>query len=115
MKLGKLSGPILSACSILVVLAASGAPEPAFAGNARGKLYSTAAVNRFCKEAQLIIANTTLAANNVVWDELGTSVPPPATGFIGSDATPYDGATDLPLSTTQYVGYGTDSSGKDCP
>ncbi len=121
MTLRGFSGPLLSACSVLVVLAASGISEPAFAGNARGKLYSTAAVNRFCKEAQLIIANTPLSANNVVWDELGTPgvpFPPPgipATGFIGSDATPYDGATDLPLTTQQYVGYGADASGKEYP
>lgn len=114
MKLGRCSGPLLSACSLLVVLATTGMSEPASAGNARGKLYSTAAVNRFCKEAQNIIANTPLEANNIVWDDLGVAGPPP-TGFISSDATPYDGATDLPLTTQQYVGYGTAADGKEYP
>ncbi|MDJ0615800.1 MAG: hypothetical protein QNJ63_03465 [Calothrix sp. MO_192.B10] len=78
--------------------------QSAFGGKARGKLYSTAAVKRFCQKAQQIIANTKLKAKNVNWKELGTPGVPfpapgiPATGFIGSDATPYDGAENLPLS-----------------
>ena len=60
----------------------------ASAGLARGHLYSTAAVNRICKEAQQVIANTTLESTNVVWDEFGVAGPP-STGFISSDATPY--------------------------
>jgi len=86
----------------------------ASAGLARGHLYSTAAVNRICKEAQQVIANTTLESTNVVWDEFGVAGPPP-TGFIASDATPYAGAETLPLTTQQYVTYGTYADGSEYP
>jgi hypothetical protein len=86
----------------------------ASAGLARGHLYSTAAVNRICKEAQQVIANTTLESTNVVWDEFGVAGPPP-TGFISSDATPYAGAETLPLTTQQYVTYGTYADGSEYP
>ncbi|MGI9341732.1 MAG: hypothetical protein ACR2QV_02715 [Gammaproteobacteria bacterium] len=95
--------------------------DGAYAGKARGQLYSTAAVNRFCKGAQGIIANTILEPNNVLFGELGMAgipFPPPgtpATGFIGSDAAPWDGNEGAPLTTTQFVGYGIDSAGKDYP
>ena len=92
----------------------------ASAGLARGHLYSTAAVNRICKEAQQVIANTTLASNNVVWDDFGVAGSPfppvtPSTGFIGSDATPYLGAETLPLTTQQFVTYATYADGSEYP
>lgn len=124
--IGKTCG--LTAGSALMALIAGGvaaiglsAPGLSEAGNARGHLYSTAAVNRFCKGAQRIIATTELEATNVIWDDLGVAgipFPPPgtpSTGFIGSDALPYDGAEDLPLTTQQFVGYGLDDKGKDYP
>jgi len=121
----KISGFFLSAPLALSLMSGgvlTVAPsENAFAGKERGNTYSTAAVNRFCKGAQQIIANTSLKSVNTLYDELGTPgipFPPPgtpATGFIGSDAQPYDGAEDLPLTTTQYVGYGYDAKGKDYP
>jgi len=86
----------------------------ASAGLARGHLYSTAAVNRICKEAQQVIANTTLESTNVIWDDFGVAGPPP-TGFISSDATPYAGAETLPLTTQQYVTYGTYADGREFP
>jgi len=95
--------------------------DGAYAGNARGQLYSTAAVNRFCKGAQGIIANTILEPDNVLFGDLGMPgipFPPPgtpATGFIGSDAAPWDGNEGAPLTTTQFVGYGIDAAGKDYP
>lgn len=122
-KLGRLS----SGTALMAVLAVGTftvgvtAPGVSHAGKARGHLYSTAAVNRFCKETQRIIANTDLEATNVIWDDLGVAgipFPPPgtpSTGFIGSDALPYDGAEELPLTTQQYVGYGLDAAGKDYP
>ncbi len=96
-------------------------PQLAKGQKGRGKLYSTAAVKNFCKKAQQIIANTKLKAKNVNWNELGTpGIPFPApgisaTGFIGSNPTPYDGALYLPLSTQQYVGYAKDNTGKTYP
>ncbi len=95
--------------------------QGAYAGKAQGYLYSTAAVNRFCKRAQRIIARTPLRPRNIIFDDLGSPgipFPPPgvpATGFIGSDATPYDGAEDLPFTTTQYVGYGVYADGGEYP
>ena len=74
---------------------------------AKDNLYSTASVNRFCKEAQKIIANTNLEAINVIWESFGTAGPSP-TGFVGADATPYESpqGSQLPLTTHQYVTYG---------
>lgn len=95
--------------------------DTAVAGKARGHLYSTSAVNRFCKGAQGIIANTTLVPDNILYEDLGMAgipFPPPgtpSTGFIGSDAWPYDTMEDLPLTTTQHVGYGVDEHGNDYP
>lgn len=95
--------------------------DGAYAGKARGQLYSTAAVNRFCKGAQGIIANTILQPDNILFDDLGMAgipFPPPgtpATGFIGSDAAPWDGNEGAPLSTTQYVGFGFYPNGSDYP
>ena len=61
-------------------------------GLARGKLYSTNALNLFCQQAQQIVATTTLEAQVEIYDELED--------FISSDATPYredDGALEEPL------------------
>jgi hypothetical protein len=104
---------ILAGLSAALVISAN----TASAGLARGHLYSTAAVNRICKEAQQVIANTTLESNNVVWDEFGVPSTPttPATGFISSDATPYLGAEALPLTTHQYVTYGSYADGQEYP
>jgi len=109
-----------AACALVSAAGIVGPVDNAVAGNARGHLYSTAAVNRFCTEAQRIIANTMLQSNNVLYDDLGMAgspIPPvtESTGFIGSSATPYDGAENLPLTTTEFVGYGYDADGKDYP
>lgn len=98
----------LSAAAIVL------ASTSANAGLARGHLYSTAAVNRICKEAQQVIANTTLQSTNIVWDDFGVAGPPP-TGFIASDALPYQGAESLPLTTQQYVTYANYPDGKEYP
>jgi hypothetical protein len=120
----KISGLLFSAPLALSLLAGGiftvTHSDDAFAGKARGHLYSTSAVNRFCRGAQQIIANTDLESTNVLYDDLGTPgvpfpVPIPATGFIGSDALPYDGAEDLPLTSTQYIGFGYNLEGKDYP
>lgn len=87
------------------------APAAAGTDGARGTLYSTAAVNRICSDAQQIVATTDLRATNFViseWD-----------GFARSDATPYSVVPgfpfpdydppqepELPLSSTQHVFYG---------
>jgi len=86
---------------------------PASAGNKglhRGDLYSTAAVNRFCKEAQQIVGGTSAESMNIIWDN--------AAGFIGSDAVPYaETGENLPLTTHQFVSYGTypDKGNKQYP
>jgi hypothetical protein len=97
-------------------------------GKARGQLYSTAAVNKFCTGAQEIIANTRMQSENIVWGDLGSVGGPPggaipATGFIGSDALPYDiysgplivGRVDEPLTTQQFVGFGSEATGNFYP
>ena len=117
MKLSKMLFAPLSA-AIVMTVGVIGMATPNVA-EASGFLYSNAALNRFCRGAQKIIARTPLRSDNVVYDDLGTPgvpFPPPgipATGFIGSDALPYDGAEELPLTTTQYVGFGTDASGDE--
>jgi hypothetical protein len=76
----------------------------------RGDVYSTAAVNRFCKEAQQIIGGTSAESINIIWDN--------DAGFIGSDAAPYaDAGASLPLTTQQFVSYGVypDSGDKQYP
>ena len=110
MRSGKIGAALAGICGAFVLgLSGPVAAEAGASGNARGQLYSTAAVNRFCEGAQGSIANTALVPDNILYDELGTPGSPfpppgiPATGFIGSDALPYDGAEDLPLTTTQYV------------
>ncbi len=79
--------------------------DTAIAGKARGQLYSTAAVNRFCAEAQKIVATTDLKADVIIYGDLA--------GFIGSDATPYRGAEDLPLTTPQHIVFSEDAEGED--
>ncbi len=123
MKLGNLLNATVTAYSFCIVgiLGITLPIDGVYAGKARGHLYSTAAVNRFCKGAQKIIANTPLKPDNILFDDLGSAgvpFPPPgipATGYIGSDAIPYDGAEELPFTTTQYVGYGFYENGKDYP
>jgi lambda repressor-like predicted transcriptional regulator len=102
---------VLSGLSAAAIVLAS---TSANAGLARGHLYSTAAVNRICKEAQQVIANTTLESTNVIWDEFGVAGPP-STGFISSDALPYQGAESLPLTTQQFVTYATYADGSEYP
>lgn len=75
------------------------------AGKARGKLYSTAAVNRFCREAQQIIATTDLKAEVELFENI--------TDFYGSDATPYRGEEELPLKNTGHIVYAMDDDGDE--
>lgn len=96
----------VTATSTVIVLLTVGSVQ---AGNARGHLYSTAAVNNICQTAQQIVAGTNLESNNVIyadWDD-----------FVSSDAAPYSVVAapplpwnppeepDLPLTTTQHVFY----------
>jgi hypothetical protein len=84
-----------AAVTLIAALPATAADN----GLHRGDIYSTAAVNRFCKEAQQIIAGTSAKSMNIIWDD--------AAGFIGSDAAPYAGPGEaLPLTTHQFVSYG---------
>ena len=85
-------------------------------GLARGHLYSTAAVNKICGEAQQIVTSTDLEVNNVIqadWD-----------AFVQSDAAPYSvvgffpmlaytatEAAELPLTSQQHVIYGQYGTG----
>lgn len=79
--------------------------DAALAGKARGHLYSTAAVNRYCSEAQRIIATTDLKATVIIYEDLA--------GLIGSDATPWRGREDLPLTNPQHIVYGVDGNGDE--
>lgn len=105
----------------LVIGAGLTLPSAAFAGSG-AKVFSSKFLNKYCRKAQKKIAQTDLKAENVLYEDLGSPgipwPPPgiPATGFIGSDALPYEGEDpQSPLTTTQYVGYGTDSDGDDYP
>jgi hypothetical protein len=115
------AGVALLSVAVAIPCALMNASVAEAKGKARGHLYSTAAVYRFCTSAQQIIANTNMKSENIVWGDLGTPGSPfpppgePATGFIGSDALPYDGAEDEPLTTQQYVGYGMDERGERYP
>jgi hypothetical protein len=78
-------------------------------GKARGHLYSTAAVNSYCQEAQKIIAGTSLESINVLNDSFDA--------LVASDAAPYEtpeGAV-LPLTTQQLVTYGAYPDGQAFP
>ena len=116
----------LSAVAALLTLMAGGSaavllPNAAEAGNERGHLYSTAAVNRICGVAQQIVASTALEVNNSIFTEW--------TGFVQSDAAPYSVVAapgplpwnppeepDLPLTSTQHVIYGLyDTGNRDYP
>ena len=79
-------------------------------------------LDQFCTLAQQVIASTKLTSTNTVFDELGVAgvpfpVPTPSTEFIASISTPYgpvgDVGYDLPLTTTQHVGYGIDPGGEE--
>jgi hypothetical protein len=62
-------------------------------------LLQEADLNRFCQEAQQIVAGTTVESGNIVWDD-------DPTGFFGSDAAPYEETgTEFPLTTQQFVSY----------
>jgi hypothetical protein len=101
----------LTITSVFLVASGSITPAPAQASGYGKALYSQAVLDEFCSGAQNIIARTPLRAQNVVSADLGTAgvpYPPPgtpATGFIATNATPYDGAEELPLTTQQYVEY----------
>lgn len=111
--------PFVAVTAIVVIAAGSlTVPTTSHAGTG-AKVFSSKFLNKYCRKAQKKIAKTKLKAENVLFEDLGTPgipFPPPgvpATGFIGSDALPYDGAEELPLTTTQYVGFGTDNWGDE--
>ena len=119
MRLNKLSVPLSAAA--LAVLAGLATPVSSEAGLARGKLYSTAAVNKICGVAQQISAATNLDVNNSIFSEWE--------GFVQSDAEPYSVTPgfptpfyavpelpDAPLTSTQHVIYGYYGTGnRDFP
>ena len=98
--------------TVLLATIASAFSIPAAAQRFGKDMYSQAALDEFCTGAQSIVARTPLISENVISQELGTAgspFPPPgtaSTGFIGTDAAPYDEGEDLPLTTHQYVEYG---------
>lgn len=102
---------LLSACSAASAVFLAGLvgltmpADSAYAGKARGQLYSTAAVNRFCSEAQRIIATTDLKATVVLFEAL--------VDFVASDATPYRGMEELPLTSTGHIVFGVDGNGDE--
>ena len=113
---------LLTVGSAVLALAVVGAnPARADNGLARGQLYSTAAVNKICGNAQAIVTTTDLEVNNSIFSEWD--------GFVGSDAAPYsvtpgfpvpsyavDEQPDLPLTSTQHVIYGLYGTGnRDYP
>jgi len=109
-----ISSKLITAISVAAAVAGLGMPATAFAEK---DVFSAKYLNKYCIVAQGQIANTDLAPQNVIYTDLGTPGSPfpppgiPATGFIGSDALPYDGMESLPHTTTQYVGFGTDGGG----
>jgi hypothetical protein len=90
-------------------------------GLARGQVYSAAAVNKVCADAQQIVTSTNLEVNNVILSEWDA--------FVQSDAAPYSVVggfppltysppeePDLPLTSTQHVIYGQYGTGfRDFP
>ena len=74
----------------------------------RGLLYSTAAVNDFCEEAQALLANTDAEAINVVHDDFDSFVQSKALPW--AEVGPFPG-NDGPLTIQQYVTYGSYSTG----
>ena len=91
------------------------------AGLARGHLYSTAAVNDFCRAAATILTSSNVEVKNTIysdWDD-----------FVQADATPYQvvpglpeptysppEAPALPLGSAQHVVYGYYGTGnRDFP
>lgn len=109
---------VVAMASLVLALVGSAANA---GGLKRGHLYSTAAVNKICGEAQQTVTSTDLDVNNVIlaeWD-----------AFVQSDAAPYSvvgffpplaysppEAPDLPLTSTQHVIYGLYGTGnRDFP
>jgi hypothetical protein len=81
-------------------------------GLQRGHLYSTAAVNKFCSNAQQIIAGTEIVSTNIIHSDYNA--------FVESKALPFEVASEpdaalAPVTTQQYVTYGYYDSGKDYP
>jgi len=66
-------------------------------------IYSTAWVNRYCSDAQRTVANTDLKSRVTIYESLED--------FVGSDAMPWRGAEDLPLTTPQHIKYGVRADG----
>jgi len=104
-------GKYISAAAA-VALVSIGLSAPA---HAKKDVFSAKYLNNYCGLAQSQIANTDLDPAIVIYEELGSAGGPPgsgipATGFIGSDALPFDGAEFLPHTVTQYVGYSSDES-----
>ena len=108
--------PIIAVALGLVAMQTAGAE-----GLARGQLYSTAAVNSICEDAQQTVTSIDLEVNNVIqadWD-----------AFVQSDAEPYSVAgffpplaysppenPDAPLTSQQHVIYGFYGTGdRDYP
>ncbi|MFW2404393.1 MAG: hypothetical protein ACN4GT_06470 [Gammaproteobacteria bacterium] len=104
------------AAALLMATSVAGAE-----GLARGQVYSTAAVNKVCGDAQQIVTSTNLEVNNVILSEWDA--------FVQSDAAPYSVVgffpplaysppeePDLPLTSTQHVIYGMYGTGnRDFP
>lgn len=67
------------------------------------QIYSTPWLNRFCSDAQRYVATTGLKSTIVTYESLE--------GFVGSDAMPWRGAEDLPLTSSQYVAYAVRADG----
>lgn len=115
----KRNAGLWSGGSVLAVVISAGLATPAAYASGGGNVFSNKFLNMYCQTAQKTIAQTPLKSTNVVYEDLGSPgipFPPPgvpATAFIGSDALPYDGAENLPLTTTQYVGFGELPNGKD--
>lgn len=105
LKFSKLLRSRIKATALLTLVSFAAMSNAALAGKARGHLYSTAAVNRFCSESQRVIATTDLKATVVLYETVE--------GFVDSDATPYTGAEDLPLSNPGHIVFGVDNYGNE--
>lgn len=67
------------------------------------QIYSAPWVNRFCADAQRNLATTDLKASVTIYESIDD--------FIGSDAMPWRGAEDLPLTNSQLIKYGVRQDG----
>lgn len=114
----------LASIAALVFLLGLSLPTASFAGgdsdsDATPKVFTNKFLNKYCRKAQKKVAQTSLRADVVIFSDIGSPgvpFPPPgipATGFIGSDAAPWDGNESADLSVTQYVGYGETANGDD--